>query len=148
MLERKDVLDCLVHSTDFREKITDTMYQANVQYSVPGYFACGYILVQSSFILFHASILTSDCSDYAEWYEKLEFEELTLEKLKESMKSDDDMKNLSIEERVRKRDRGRERDGDRESLKSRDRERRRNSDRPRDRDDPDRDRDISETFIC
>lgn len=96
MLERKDVLDCLVHSTDFREKITGTLYQVKVQYRVIDHFACGYILVQSSSILCHASILESDCSDYAEWYEKLEFKELTLEKLKEYM----DMTVCKVKERI------------------------------------------------
>jgi len=96
MLERKDVLDCFIHSTDFREKITDTMYQTNVQYRVPGYFACGYILVQSSFIFCHATILKNDCAEYIDWSEKLEFEELTLEKLKEYM----DMTVCKVKERI------------------------------------------------
>ena len=96
MLERKDVLDCLIHSTDYREKITNTMYQTNVQYKVPGYFACGYILVQSSFILCHSTILKNDCTEYVEWSAKLEFEELTLEKLKEYM----DMTVCKVKERI------------------------------------------------
>jgi len=96
MLERKDVLDCFIHSTDFREKITDTMYQTNVQYRVPGYFACGYILIQYSFILCHATILKNDCTEYNDWSEKLEFEELTLEKLKEYM----DMTVCKVKERI------------------------------------------------
>ena len=96
MLERKDVLDKLNHSTDFREKITNTMYQTNVQYRGPGYFACGYILVQSSFILCHATILKGDCTEYAEWSERLEFKELTFEKLKEQM----DMTVCKVKERI------------------------------------------------
>jgi hypothetical protein len=61
------------------------MYQTNVQYRVAEHFACGYILVQSSFLLFHATILKNDCTEYVEWSAKLEFEELTFEKLKEYM---------------------------------------------------------------
>lgn len=96
MLERKDILDCLIHSTDYREKITNTMYQTNVQYRISGHFACGYILVQSSFILCHATILKNDCTEYVEWSAKLEFEELTLEKLKEHM----DMTVCKVKERI------------------------------------------------
>ena len=96
MLERKDILDRLIHSTDFREKITNTMYQTNVQYRVPGYFACGYILVQSSFILCHATILKDDCTEYIDWSLRLEFEKLTLEKLKECM----DITVCKVKERI------------------------------------------------
>ncbi len=96
MLERKDILDRLIHSTDYREKISDTMYQTNVQYRVPGYFACGYILVQSSFIICHSSILKDDCVEYVDWCLRLDFEKLTLEKLKECM----DMTVCKVKERI------------------------------------------------